>query len=823
MGGTLEDLRYALRRLTLNPGFTAIAVLTLALGIGGSAAVFSVVNAALLRPLPGIAHPKRLVGLYRVIKTEAFGPSGYPNYVDFRDRSHSFAGLAAHSGTPLSFRYGAPELVRGDLVTGNYFQVLGTRPALGRLFAPEDDRAEQGHSVAVLSYGLWQRELGGARNVLGFQVMLNGYPFTVVGVAEREFTGTMLGDAFDIWVPLASQPQTLSRLSAGIMQDRAAGWLNVFGRLRSGVPFEQARAEIKTIAAQLARDYPETNGSRSADLVPGIGLYPEDRADMSRLMGLLSAAVGLLLLIACANVAGLFLAGALRRHREIAMRLAVGAGRRRIARQLLTEGLLLSLFGGALGLLLSAWAAELMAAIRTSSTLRHLDVHLDGPVLLFTLLISLMTGTLLALLPAWRGLPSDLTAALKEGAPGAGFRPSRARPALVVMQVGMGFLLVSAATLLARDLRRIVTSDPGYETHNVAMASLDLNIQRYPESRGLTVYRRLLERLPAIPGALSASLAGTVPPIEFPGRVSIFYPGQEPPQEVLRHGEMEQGLRVDINRIGPDYFRTLGIRLLRGRDFALRDGPSDRGVAIVNQRLAERLWPAQDPVGKRIAWPSIVGPPRAPLEVVGVAADTRSRSLVSAAPLLIYLPLLQNYDGRARIIVRTASDPRAALAGIARAVESIDKDVAVFGADTMDRYIAESLWQQRTAAGWIGTFSLLALALAAVGLYGVIAQSVAQRSREVAIRIALGAVPRSITGLVLRDAMRLAVAGLALGAAAALALAAVLRSSLTAGSAQDALSFLAAALLLVAVMLAASWIPARRAARVDPVAALRSE
>jgi predicted permease len=816
------DFRYGLRILARNPGFTTVAVLTLALGIGANTAVFSVLNAVLLRPLPGIADPSRLVAFYRSQKADAFDTMGYPDYADYRDRNQSLSGLAAHSPAALSFSYATAERVRGDAVSGNYFEVLGVKPALGRLLLPEDDSGSR--AVAVLSYGLWQRKFGGDPNVMGARIALNGFPFTIVGVARKEFSGTVTGGSFDLWVPLSTQPQTMPRLSAGILRDRSAGWLWVFGRLKPGVGFQEAEAEMKTIAGQLAQEYPMSNAGRSINLVRGVGLYPDAREEVSGLLGLLSAAVALLLLIACANVAGLFMVRASGRQREIAVRLAVGAGRGRIIRQLLAEGILLSLIAGALGLFLSGWVTELILSFRLPAMgFRRLDVGVDGRVLGFTMVASVTIGLLFALMPAVQSLRLDLTGALKNGAPGGGFRRSRWRTALVVAQVAVSFILLAGAGLLLRSLYRIVTSDPGFETRNIAMTSIDLTVHRYSEERGEALYRRLLERLSAVPGVASASLAWTVPPQDLSGRASIFFPGQEPPQDVLRLKEFEIGLRVDIDPIAPHYFRTLGIPLIAGRDFTEQDRVGAPGVVILSRKLAEWLWPGQTSVGKRISWPTLHGPPRAPVEVIGVAADTKYRTLTGEAPLLMYAPVLQNYDGRITVVVRTAGDPRGAIADLQRVLSDADKDLAGFAPQTMSEHIAESLWQQRMAASWIGAFSLMALIVAAVGLYAVIAQSVAQRTREVGIRMALGAAPGSVAGLVVREGILLAVAGLVIGVPVALGFAGVVRRSVAGVSDMEPVSFAGIALLLAAVMLAACWVPAHRAARVNPIEALRCE
>ncbi len=814
-----DDLRYGLRLLIKNPGFGSLAILTLALGLGANIAVFSVVNAMLLRPLPAIADPANLASIYRVQKTDVFDNLSFPDYLDIRDRNRSFSGLAAHTPIAFAFSYGTAERVRGDMVTGNYFEVLGVKPAAGRLLTTSDD-----NFAAVLSYGLWQRKFGGNTSIAGTRIVLNGYPFTVIGVAAANFRGTEVDNQTDVWVPIATVPRVYTRLSPGILRDRAAGWVWIFGRLKPRIRSEQAQAELQAIAAQLAQAYPVTNEGRSVNLAGNFGMYPDDRAEISGLLALLSGSVAVLLLIACANVAGLFMVRASRRSREIAVRLAVGAGRGRLIRQLITEGLLLSAIAAVVGLLLSQWAtAAAVAFSQSTSRLHRVDLSVDSRVIAFTLAICAVAGFLFALAPALQSAKLDLAGALKNGSSGGGRQRTRMRAALVAGQVALSFILLSASGMMLRGLYRIVSANPGFETRSVAMTSIDLNTLPNHRELGLSIEQQILEAVAQVPGVVSATLAATVPPEDFSGREPIFYPGQEPPPELLHGRSWAYGLWVDVNNVGPKYFQTLGIPLVEGRDFTARDRAGSPGVVIVSQKLARRLWPNQSAVGQRIAWPEWNGPKRPPFEVVGVAADAKYRSLIGDPPLLMYVPALWNYRGRTYVVFRTAANPAGMIADVERAIRQVNKDVPVFGSQTMTQHAAESLWQQRMAATWIGAFSLMALALAAVGLYVVIAQSVAQRTRELGIRVALGAAPGGISRLVIRKGMTLAVLGMVIGIPAALALDGVMGSLLPGLNGKDPATLASIAILLAAVMLGACWIPARRAARVDPIVALRCE
>ena len=840
----IQDARYGFRQLRRNPGFIAVAVITLALGIGANTAIFSVVNAVLLRPLPGIEDASQLVSLFRMQKNDTFDVMGFPDYVDYRDRNRSLSGLAAHSAAWMNLGSGTPERIIGDLVTGNYFSVLGVRPALGQLILPADDTKRGAHPVVVLSYALWEREFGSNPATVGKKVNLNGYPFTVIGVAPRRFTGVLAAVPADLWVPLSMLSQVMPAWADHhFFEERAWGWLRPFGRLRPGVSFVRAQAEMQGIARQLQLAYPNTNAGRTVAVAHGVGIDPDDRASLTGFLGLLFAAVGLLLVIACANVAGLLLVRATGRQREVVVRLALGATRGRLVRQLVTEGLFMSIAAGVLGLLLAPWVIAIaIHYAQPASVIRDSNVSPDARVLVFTLLVSVLAGIAFTVLPALRSSSLDLVSSLKEGAPASGRERSPLQRLLAAGQVSVSFLLLMGAGLLLRSMHNILNADPGFETQNVLMASIDLTEQGYSEGnhsspgrfrtgdgewiegkRGELFYRQLLERLARLPRVSSASLSTSAPPDPWPGAVSVFRPGKEPPQRVLRGHEFQLGLRVNIITIAPNYFRTLGIPLIEGRDFTRQDDENAPATAIVSRNLAERLWPGENAIGRRISWPTLMGPPRPPLEVVGVAADCKYRSLAGEAPLLMYVPLFQHYSGRVTVIVRTASHPQSAFPAVRREISALDKDLPVFGMKTMREHVAFSVWQQRMAGSLIGAFGLLALFLATLGLYGVIAHSVSQRAHEIGIRMALGAQKSHVLRLVVRQGMILTLIGVGIGIAGAFALTRFLSSLLYGVKPTDPLTLAAVSLLLTGVSLLACYIPARRATKVDPMVALRHE
>jgi predicted permease len=822
-GAFLQDIRYALRGLRKSPGFAFVCILTLALGIGANTAMFTVIDAVLIRPVAGVADPGGLLILERLQKNNPDFAFGYPDYLEYRDQNQSFSGLAARCRTALTLSHGTTERITGELVSGNYFSMLGVNPVLGRLISPEDVQTEDEAPVAVLSYGIWQRVFGSDPEIAGKIILLNGHGFTVVGVAAKQFAGTTVGSPTEVWLPLTMEPTAMPQMSRGVMHNRNAGWIQIFGRLKRNVHLVDARSELQVIAERLAAAYPESNEHRSVDVIPSFGMDPDDRAALQKFFGLLIGSVGILLLISCSNVANLLLSRADSRRREIAVRLALGAGRGQLVRQLLTEGLLLSFLASALGLLLAPWAGNLILAFRQPLyALHNVDTSPDARVLVFTLLVAVLTGVFFSLAPALQASRPDLVVTLKDNTAG-GERHSRLRSLLISSQVALSLVLLIVAGVTVRRMQEIVNQNPGFTTSHILMMSVSPGIQGYTEAQGEHLFQELLARVESIPGVQSASLAVTVPPEDWSTRVSIFYEGQVPPLDYVRGHEFEVGIRVDMNNVAPNYFQTMGIPILRGRDFAERDKTEAPLVAIVSQQLARRLWPDQDAVGKRIEWPSWTGAPRPPLEIIGMSADAKYRTLLADAPLLLYVPESQNYNGTQTLVVHTSGDPESLLGAVRSAVVSLDQNLPVFAVKTMSEQVGDSLWQPRMAAGILGSFSIFALILAAVGLYAVVAQWMGQRTREIGIRMSLGAKPRDVMGLTLGYGAGLAAWGIVAGVLVSSALTRFVSALLFGTSNTDVLTIAVLALVLLLVTVAACYFPARRAMHVDPMVALRHE
>jgi putative ABC transport system permease protein len=808
------DLRYGTRMLVRNPGFTLVVVLTLALGIGANTAIFSFINALLFKPLRGVAEPERLVQVSRT-EGRGFSSCSYPDYLDYRDHNTVMSGLAVKADGTFNLNTGREaDRVEGELVSGNFFNVLGVKSELGRLLAPSD--ASEDRLVAVISYGLWQQRFGADPDVIGRAIKLNAYDYIVVGVADKEFEGIKAGSRLDVWVPITTIRQT-DPSRADMFSMRGAWWLEMFGRLKPGVTIERAGAEFSNIARLLEQTYPETSAKFGARLVPGLGMDPEVRDGIRRLTFIPFIAVGIVLLIACANVAGLLLARANARRREIGARLALGASRARIVRQLLTENLMLALLGGVLGLFTGIWMTQWLVSILPESypiLSFKFDFGVDWRGFVFTLTISALTGALFGLLPAMQASKPDLVSALKD-ASSTGRRTGLTglRGLLVVTQVALSFVLLIAAGLCVRTLRNAHTIDLGYDIERMLTARIDLPEQNYNKARGHVFQRQLIERMQTLPGVQAVGLATSLPLNDGVSQSGIF------PER--------DGKRVHTfnNVVSHHYLETMNIPLLIGRQFTERDDARTPCVAIINETLARRAWPNENPLGKRFStWdPEDGSGSKSLVEVIGVARDTKGRNLFKPADPMVYYPLLQNYHAGIVLHLRSIANPEQLAAVVRREVSAIDPNLPVYRMMSLTDHLIATLLPQRLLAQLISGYGLLALVLAGTGLYGLLAYSVAQRTREIGIRIALGAQRPDALKLILLHGMKLTLLGVVIGLPASYGLTKLMKSYLYGVSLTDPLTFAMISVTLLAVALLACYAPARRAAGVDPLQALRHE
>jgi predicted permease len=814
----MRHLRYAFRNLAGSPGFTAVAVATLALGIGANTAIFTAVNEVLFRPRPGIGHPGQLVDIGRTDGGRGFDNMSYPNFRDYRQRNHSLSAVAALMMEPrplsLGTRDGA-ERIYANLVSGNYFEVLEARPALGRFFVPDEDRTPGARPVVVLSHDCWQRRFQGDRNIAGREIALNGTKYTVVGVAAPGFHGT-LPITVDAWIPMMMTPQALA--TNELLECRRCSFMIAIGRLKPGVTAGEARAEAEAISAQLAREYPEDNRGRGLTVTASRPFPGELTRIVGAFLGLLMAVVGLVLAIASVNVAGMMLVRAAGRRREIAVRLALGAGRGEIARQFMTEGVLVFLAGAAGGLLMAVWMRNaLLALIPALPFPITVELSLDWRVVLFALALSLLAGVAASLVPALQSSRPDLAAALKEGSQPAGFRRLRIRTALVVGQVALSLVLLVSAGLFLRALDKALRVDPGFEINGLHVLSMDFSLAGLNEADGREFAGRFLERVRALPAVTSASWAWSVP-LDGGGRGlgALWIPGKRAPGG----GEFWD---ADWSVVTPGYFATLKIPLLRGRDFTDQDTAAQARVAIVNETAARAMWPGEEALGKTFR----TGDPRSPagmetVQVIGVARDQKYRSLGDRPRNFVFVPLGQQYIAGLSLIVRSPN-PGVSIPAIRAALRDMNPRLPILSALSMPEYAALSMFPQKVASWVSGSLGLLALLLVGLGVYGVTAFSVAQRTREIGIRVAMGAERRDVLRMVLRQGLCLAGWGVAIGSALAAAAARLFAGLLYGVSPLDPATFGAIGAIVLGVAALATLAPARRATAVDPMAALRQE
>src|SRR5262245_51647918 len=807
----IQDLRYGARTLLKKPGFTLIAIITLGLGIGANTAIFSLVNMVMLRPLP-VAQPERIVEVTPLFRGQSFGAFSYPTYKDFRDKNEVFDGLAAYLPIPMSLsRNGVNERVWGYLASGNYFDLLGVRAIKGRMFTQVEDLVPGANPIAVVSYGCWQRRFGADPNLVGKTIKLNGHDFTIVGVAPEGFRGTVVVFDPEIYTPMMMAKQ-IAPGSSKWLENRGAAGILAFGRLKQGVTATQARESLNLLMAQFAREYHGFEGMTFSVTPPGLAI-PMVRYGAMGFAGVLMATVALALLIACVNLANLLLARAAQRRKEIAIRLSLGAGRARVVRQLLTESVALSLAGGAVGWLIALWLLGLVEAFTPSIDFNLLiDLRPDWRVMVFTLVVSFITGALFGLAPALQTSKVDLIPALKDEAGLGGYRRSRFRNGLVVAQVALSLLLI-AAGLIVRSLQQTLMVGPGFEVENRITMSVDLGMQGYDEARGREFYKQLISRVDSLPGVRAASYVSALPlnlDISIHG---IYVEGQQ----YTRASDLPV---LPSGSVWPRYFETMGIPLLEGRDFTMQEDKEESRVVIVNETFARRFWPGQNPIGKRL---SKGGPDKPRFEVVGVAKDGKYGTLGEAPQPFVYFPMAREYDSEVSLVVNTSVEPQSMINAIRREVERLDSNLPLYDVKTMSEHTRFLLFPLQAGAWVAGGFALLALLLAGLGIYGVMAYTVSQRTREIGLRMALGARGGDVMRLVVRHGMRLALIGLLIGLAGALALTRLMSSVLYGVSATDVVTFAGVTLLLGSVVLIACYLPARRAAKVDPMIAIRCE
>jgi predicted permease len=806
-----QDVMYALRMLRKSSGFTIVAVLTLVVGIGGNATVFSWIRGVLLNPLPGVTQANQLVVAETVMPSGELHTSSYPDYKDFRDQNHVFSALIGFEfvGADLSLREDVPaKRVWGLIVTENYFDVLGVRPALGQTFHSAPNQALNSDPYVVLSQGLWARQFGSDPNIVGRVVHINTHPFTVIGVAPQGFYGTIVGIAAEYWVPMMMQPQALPGED---IEQRSPTFVHIMGRLRPGVTMAQAQAEMATIAGNLAREYPNTNKNIGVALAPVWKAHYGVQDFLRSVLAFLMIAAALVLLIACVNVANLLLARASAREREMAIRAAMGADRERLVRLLLSECLVLALVGGGGGALLALWGVNLLRFFMPAT---HLPIAfptgLSAPVLGFTLLLSLATGIVFGLVPALRGSKTDLNQSLKEGGRSASASGHRLRDVLVISEVALATVLLVTAGLLLRSLRNAEVAGPGFNANHVALAAFDLRGNGYSGERGTNYFDRLLERVRAMPGVESATSERYVP-LWFTGRSYTFIQ-----VEGYTPGPNED-MRIDLNVVGSDYFHTMQIPIVAGRDFAEQDRSGAPKVLIVNQTMAKRFWPGQDPTGHAVR---LWGEWRT---VAGVAHDIKYHRVNEEPEPFMYMPELQTEDTDANILVRSQLPASAVIGVVHDVAQSLDSKVQPIESDDLAGLLRASMFANRTAAAIASLLGGLGVFLAALGIYGLLSYTVSQRFREIGVRIALGAQTRDVLRLVVGAGFKLAAIGAAAGAAVALAITHGMSSLLFGVSATDPPTFLAVTALVTLAAALAAYIPARRATRVDPMIALRYE
>jgi len=805
------DLRLAIRRLRQNPGFSLVAILTLALGIGANTAIFSIINAALLRHLP-VAHGAELVSINETMGSDTVPMISFPNYRDLRDRNTVLSGLAAYRLLPASVGLpGQNQRVWGNLVTGNYFDVLGVNAARGRVFRPDDDVRPGGHPVAVLSWSGWQKHFGGDPGVVGRTVKINGMDFTILGVTPRDFFGTELFLAPEIFFPAMMQKQLEG--GSGFLENRDAGNFFAIGRLKPGVSSAAAQSELNSIAGELAHEYPKVDDGMKILLTPpGLaGNYL--RGAVAGFAAALFGVSCLVLLVACTNLASILTARAADRRKEIAVRLAVGAGRGGLIRQLLTENLVVAVLGGLGGALLAAWIADGLASWHPPTDVPIvIKAEPDARVFLFALAVAVLATLLFGLLPAMQATRTNLVSALKNEAISERLRHWQLRDYMVAAQIGLSALLLVCSVLVVRSLQRALHAPIGYNPNGAVAASFDLNIQGYDEARGREFERRLLTAVRAIPGIQSAATVDWLP-LSLDLSIDSVYVEGEP---VPKAADTPSAYHFNVST---DYFRTMQTKLLGGREFDDRDKQNGTRVAVVNKAFADQILHGKDPVGKHFLT-SVDGKP---IEIVGVAEDGKYFSLAEKSSPAWWGPSEIWYSPSGVIVARTNMNAAQAVRLIQDAVKELDPALPLYSTGTLVHRLDFPLFPARMAASALGAFGALALILAATGIYGLMAYSISRRTREIGIRMAIGASRSQVLAAMARRAAILIGAGTAAGLALAVFAARFLEKILYGVDPTDPLTYATVLLLMLAIAALSCWIPARRAVRINPMMALRQD
>ena len=834
MGILLQDLRYAFRTLKKSPLFVSVAVLSLALGIGANTAIFTLINQLILQYLP-VRHPEELVLLtargHHYGSNSGSNALSYPLYQDFRDKNQVFSGMFCRHGETMSAGFeGRTELASVEMVSGNYFPVLGVGAALGRVFTASDDLMQGGHPLAVLSYGYWQARFGGDRSVVGKKIVVNGYPLTIVGVSQRGFNGVEPGNSPQIRVPITMQDSMPPGQTFIQLTNRRRRFIQVFGRLKPGITLERAKAGLQPLFHQIldmevrqeafakASPYMKQEFLKMwMDVLPGSKGRSDLRQQFSKPLLALMAIVGLVLLIACSNLANLLIARASARQKEIAVRLALGAGRWPLIRQLLVESTLLSLAGGAVGVILAAWMDRALISFQPPDVGGiALSTTPDGPVLLFALMVSLATGVIFGLAPGLLATRPELASTLKDEAGSvAGGGSSGLRKGLVVAQVALSLVLLIGAGLFLQSLNNLRELRPGFETRNLVTIAVEPTLNGYKPESSREYYRQLTERLEALPGVKSVALA-VIPLLvgnEWDNWVTVE--GFTPKQGEIPDPHMQF--------CSPRFFETLKIPILLGRDFTIKDGRGAPKVGIVNEKFAKRYFAGVNPIGRHVGFGGDPGT-KADIEIIGVVGDTKYENMREPVPYEFYVPWVQqDFVLGMTVYVRTEAAPVSFFSTLRRAVREVDASVPTYEMRTLDQQVEISLVTERLLATLSSVFGILATLLAAIGLYGVMAFMVARRTREIGIRMALGATGGSVVWLVMREVLLLAAAGLAIGGASALGLTRLVEAQLFGVKPTDFSTLILAALGIAGVALLAGYLPARRATAIDPMRALRFE